>query len=330
MVIEWKEREHDAVDALAIEDEACMDALRDCGLKKFFLTPYLRAQPELLRFIIDARDVKDQVFRLRDQTLELDVSDVYFITGLSQRGARPILTGSRPSGEKMREVVDKICPGAQFGPKVDIATVPDLVLRVILFTITCTAGVQAPHEASKNHLLLAAECLSPTLFDWASAVTLNIKRQLTKCKHGGNKQFGYGSIIVSFFLERLPIFRIQSGIVADLVPREPRMARWAALMPRGGGGQQMVWRPEFFIWLRDQLIAVNDWPYAGTDFTGDPDLALPEGEDWDEELGKNSLCFLNFFMYFNVFGNTCVSLTMAICVCRCRSRATCWYISHRP
>jgi len=190
MVVEWKEREHDVVDAMALEDEACMDALRDYGLKKFFLTSYLRAQPELLQFIVDAWDIDDQVFRLRDQTLELDVSDMYFITGLSQRGARPILTGSRPSGEKMGEVMDRVCPGVQFGrnsAKVDIATVPDLVLRVILFTITRTAGVQAPHEASKNHLLLVAECLNPTLFDWATAVTTNIKCQLTKCKHGGVK-----------------------------------------------------------------------------------------------------------------------------------------------
>jgi len=139
MVVEWREREHDAIDAMALEDEACMEALRDCGLKKFFLTSYLRAQPELLRFIIDAWDIEDQVFRLRDQTLELDVSDIYFITGLSRRGARPILTGSRPSGEKMGEVMDRVYPGAQFGAnsaKVDISTVLDLVLRVILFTIT--------------------------------------------------------------------------------------------------------------------------------------------------------------------------------------------------
>lgn len=79
--------------------------------------------------------------------------------------------------------------------------------------------------------------------------------------------------------------------MAGLVPQEPRMARWAALMPRGGGGQQMARKPEFSIWLRDQLSVVNDWPYAGTNFTGDPDLTLPEGADWDEELGKNSLCF---------------------------------------
>ena len=49
MVIEWKEREHGEEDEMAIENEACMTALKNCGLKKFFLTPYLRAQPELLK-----------------------------------------------------------------------------------------------------------------------------------------------------------------------------------------------------------------------------------------------------------------------------------------
>lgn len=74
--------------------------------------------------------------------------------------------------------------------------------------------------------------------------------------------------------------------MADPLPREPRMAHWTTLMPRGGGGQQISWRPKFFVWLLRQLIVVEDWPYAGTDFTRDPDLPLPEGEEWDEELGK--------------------------------------------
>ena len=34
---------------------------------------------------------------------------------------------------------------------------------------------------------------------------------------------------------------------------------------------------------------VEDWPYAKTDFTRDPDLPLSEGDDWDEELGMTSL-----------------------------------------
>jgi len=159
---------------------------------------------------------------------------------------------------------------------------------VVLFTITRAAGAQAPHEATKNQLLLASECMNPTIFDWATVVTINMKRQLTKCKRGKLKQFGYGSILVSFILERLPIFQGQGAIVADPVPREPRMAHWVALMPRGGGDQQMSWRPKFFGWLRLQLIVVEDWPYVRTDFTGDPDLPLPEGDEWDEELGMIS------------------------------------------
>ena len=61
----------------------------------------------------------------------------------------------------------------------------------------------------------------------------------------------------------------------------------------------MSWRPEFFGWLRWQLIVVEDWLYVDTNFTGDPDLPLPEGEDWDEELGM--IFFFFFFLLFMIF-----------------------------
>ena len=48
MMIEWKEREHSEEYEMAMDNEACMNALRDCNLKNLFLTPCLRAQPELL------------------------------------------------------------------------------------------------------------------------------------------------------------------------------------------------------------------------------------------------------------------------------------------
>ena len=69
------------------------------------------------------------------------------------------------------------------------------------------------------------------------------------------------------------------------------MAQWAALMPRAGGSQQISWRLEFFDWLHHQLIVMEDWPYSGTDFIGDPYLSLQEGEDWDEDLGKTHFLF---------------------------------------
>ena len=63
----------------------------------------------------------------------------------------------------------------------------------------------------------------------------------------------------------------------------------------------MSWRPKFFICLRRQLIVVEDWPYAGTNFMGDPDLPLPEGEEWEEDLGMifyflTLLCIFIFFL----------------------------------
>ena len=97
----------------AMGNEQCMNALRNCGLKKFFLTPCLRAQPELLQYLINIWDENEENFRLRDQVLKLEVSDVYFITGLSRRGRVPIMTGTRPSGEKMSMVMERVCPGAQ-------------------------------------------------------------------------------------------------------------------------------------------------------------------------------------------------------------------------
>ena len=142
-MIEWKEREHGEEDEMAMENEACMNALQDYGLKKFFLTPCLRAQPELLQYLVSIWDENEEVFKLRDQVLELEVSDVYFITGLSRRGPVPIMTGSRPSGEKMEMVMARVCPGARIGlgsGKVDIHTVPDLALRVVLHTIMWAAG----------------------------------------------------------------------------------------------------------------------------------------------------------------------------------------------
>ena len=64
----------------------------------------------------------------------------------------------------------------------------------------------------------------------------------------------------------------------------------------------------FFRWLRDQLLMVEDYAYAGIDFKGDPDLPLPPGAEWGD-IGKKQnpkmaivfLCFnvLYFFMCSN-------------------------------
>ena len=80
MVIEWKEREHSEEDELSMNNERCMEALRDYGLEKLFMTPCLRAQAELLQYLISIWDEDQEKFILRDQELEIDVSKIYFNT----------------------------------------------------------------------------------------------------------------------------------------------------------------------------------------------------------------------------------------------------------
>ena len=41
----------------------------------------------------------------------------------------------------------------------------------------------------------------------------------------------------------------------------------------------------FFRWLRDQILMVEDYAYAGTKFTRDPDLPLPPSGQWGD-IGK--------------------------------------------
>ena len=67
---------------------------------------------------------------------------------------------------------------------------------------------------------------------------------------------------------------------------DPRMLRWVQVMARTGGGRGRVkFGDSFFKWLRDQILMVEDYAYAGTYFTGDPNLPLPSGGQWGD-IGK--------------------------------------------
>ena len=50
-------------------------------------------------------------------------------------------------------------------------------------------------------------------------------------------------------------------------------------------------KPEYFQWLQNQDFSIQDFPYAGVDFRGDPNMALPPREQWDDS-GK---------IIFNIF-----------------------------
>ena len=53
MSIGEREREHEDIDSMLEEDHVVVDALKQCGLWKFFQCPLMRAQPRLLNALVD-------------------------------------------------------------------------------------------------------------------------------------------------------------------------------------------------------------------------------------------------------------------------------------
>jgi hypothetical protein len=173
-------------------------------------------------------------------------------------------------------------------------------------------GSASPHMALQSYFQYAIECTEPRVFNWCDGLLRSMKSQLTKSKNGDLKQFGYGSILVSFFLERVPHFRLQVDWNIP-APRDPRMKRWCDLMSRHVAGPIIRYNDTFFDWLEPQILMIDDYAYVGLDFHNDPDLVLPEGSQWGE-LGEKDIlllycfckCFQNikcFYMFFNPITN---------------------------
>ena len=70
--------------------------------------------------------------------------------------------------------------------------------------------------------------------------------------------------------------------------------RWVAVMARhpDEGTEVVRFTPEYFHWLEDQVFSIQDFPYDGVDFRGDPDMVLPRGEQWDD---TSNFIFHKFF-----------------------------------
>ena len=101
MVLEWREREHEDMDQKSLQDALTMNFLHQSGLLKFFCTSPMWANVSLLEFLINYWDDDLGMFDLQGKSLEITFEDVYFIAGLSRRGARVNLEGTDRGGDPL-------------------------------------------------------------------------------------------------------------------------------------------------------------------------------------------------------------------------------------
>lgn len=136
--------------------------------------------------------------------LRIDIKDIYSIS-LSRRGEVVHSTVRTRGILTIEDYVHIYCLDhpKNIGSQIPIKHVESLSLKILLFTIAMVNGSAALHKASQVSMSLAVECLT-TVFDWCTPLLANMKNQLTFIQKGQTNNFGYGTILCSFFFEKVP------------------------------------------------------------------------------------------------------------------------------
>lgn len=301
------------MDTAAWNHQPSLEDLRACGLYKFWTIPGMRAQVDFLQWLVDKWSIQDQCFFIGEHRLEIELEHIYFLTGLPKRGKYLTLYGTRPGGQSVDSLQLEYCNTQAKDKGIDIKTISCPELMVIAFTFTILCGAVALHVATGSQMRMAFDCFQGTIFNWCNAVLANVEGQLTRAKSRRLKTFGYGALVMIFGLERVPMLIPQHLTVRVGRPREPKLMRWVAVMARHPDERTKVarFKPEHFQWLENQVFVIQDFPYAGIDFRGDPDMVLPPGEQWDES-GKILFNFSYFkFFYFFIVSKLIVKISNA-------------------
>jgi hypothetical protein len=91
MYVQWREREHEAANELVAADPNVMAVLTQCGLVKFFLCPFMRAQPRLLNALVDYWHPDAEAFHDRGEILGAHHRGYLLFDGpLEERGTRQL------------------------------------------------------------------------------------------------------------------------------------------------------------------------------------------------------------------------------------------------
>ena len=117
--------------------------------------------------------------------------------------------GQDPSALTVQDYIDVYCEeGMQkVASLVPIDKIQNLSIRAIVQTIVRLLGNDAQHVASRQHMYYVIECQKPTVMDWCTRLLANLKSHINQCYLGRQKNFGYGSLLCSFFMERVSLMR---------------------------------------------------------------------------------------------------------------------------
>ena len=146
-MLDWREREHEDVDLITINHQPSIDALKACGLFKFWAIPGMRAQVDFLQWLIDRCSIQEHCFFIGGHQIEMEPTNIYFLTGFPKRGEQLTLFGTRLGGQSIDSLWLEFCNDQTKDKGIDIKTISRPKLKVIAFIITRLCGSVALHVA---------------------------------------------------------------------------------------------------------------------------------------------------------------------------------------
>ena len=151
-MLEWRELENEEVDEAAMLHLPTLHILRECGLYKFWAIQGMRAQVDLLTWLVNKWDVQEQCFIIGGHRLEIELEDIYFLIVLSKRGEPLSLFGARAGGQSVTSLQKEFF-NEEVDPKdkcINIKTIIRTELKVVVFIVTRLCGSVAPHVATRS------------------------------------------------------------------------------------------------------------------------------------------------------------------------------------
>ncbi len=93
--MKWRECEHQEQDIAALNHPETIHALTSCGLYKFFTIMGMKAQLDLLEWMVSKWNVREECFIIGDHRIIINANEIYLLIGLPHHGVEISLYGHR-------------------------------------------------------------------------------------------------------------------------------------------------------------------------------------------------------------------------------------------
>jgi hypothetical protein len=211
MLVRWRERDWAQLrDAVSIEGPGVRATLATCGLLKFFKCLLVWAQEYLLQFLIQMWSPELHYFLVRgEQIPSTAMEDIYFLTGLPFRGTPLPVEPMLPRTIQLVEIGRRYYSGRDFmsGTVVSISVIDSLAHHCMAAMIVRIYGSLVTQRISGGQLLVLERVVASEHFAWGLTLHARMVAQLDRCRSTGVGEFSFGSLLVAWFLERVPMLR---------------------------------------------------------------------------------------------------------------------------